>query len=202
MKNLALVLAIVTLFPFASCKEKDVVDPVVLTLTDNEKADLLFLREEEKLARDVYLFSSAKYGTQIFANISWSEQKHMDEVLTLLTKYDIPDPASKDTGVFNNVVLQQLYVDLTSKSNNSLADALEVGATIEDLDIRDIRLNVLRTDNADLLNVYDKLQCGSRNHMRAYYTQLSNEGITYKPQYLTQKELDEILAGSHEGCGN
>lgn len=202
MKNLAIVLAVVTLFPFASCKEKDVIDPVILSLTDNEKEDLLFLREEEKLARDVYLFSSAKYGTQIFANISWSEQKHMGEVLNLLTKYGVPDPASKDTGVFSNAVLQQLYTDLTSKSNKSLGDALEVGATIEDLDIYDIKSNMERTDKLDLLDVYDKLQCGSRNHMRAYYTQLNNEGITYKPQYLSQDELDEILAGSHEGCGN
>lgn len=202
MKNEALILAIVTLFPIASCKEKDGVDPVILTLTDDEKTDLLYLREEEKLARDVYLFSSAKYGTQIFANISWSEQKHMDEVLTLLIKYGISDPASKDTGVFNDAVLQQLYVDLTLKSEKSLADALEVGATIEDLDIRDIKVNIGRTTKSDLVDVYDKLQCGARNHMRAYYNQLKNEGITYEPKYLSQDELDAILEGSHEGCGN
>jgi hypothetical protein len=126
----------------------------------------------------------------------------MNEVLTLLQKYEVTDPASSDTGVFRNTELQQLYTALTAKTDLSLADALEVGATIEDLDIHDIDENLSRTIKDDLTSLYDKLQCGSRNHMRAYYGQLSDEGVTYVPKYISQTRLDEILARSHENCSS
>ena len=45
-------------------------------LSAKEASDLIFLREEEKLARDVYLALYDAWGTPIFLNISSSEQKH------------------------------------------------------------------------------------------------------------------------------
>ena len=49
-------------------------------LTDQEKEDLLFIREDEKLARDIYNIMFAKWGTPIFDRIAISEQRHMDAV--------------------------------------------------------------------------------------------------------------------------
>ena len=70
-------------------------------LTDSEKYWLTYMREEEKLARDVYIFLYDKWGSQIFNNISVSEQTHMDAIKTLLDRYGIPDPvADKGPGVF------------------------------------------------------------------------------------------------------
>ena len=55
---------------------------------------MLFMREEEKLARDVYLTLYDAWRLAPFANISVSEQKHMNAMLLLLRKYGLPDPAA------------------------------------------------------------------------------------------------------------
>lgn len=34
---------------------------------------------------------------------------------------------------------------------------------------------------------------GSRNHLRAFISQLSGQGVTYTPQYITQEEFDAII---------
>lgn len=173
----------------------------LVSLTQTEINDLKFLREEEKLARDVYLYSYEKYQSIIFNNISQSEQKHMDSVLNLLNKYGIPDPASTQRGVFVNQDLQSLYNSLTTQSDISLIEALKVGATIEDLDINDIDQFTENTTKSDLLNVYGKLGCGSKNHIRAFTNQLEINEVTYVPQYLSIDEYNEILNTPSGGCG-
>jgi len=160
------------------------------------------LREEEKLARDVYLYAYDKYGLNIFTNIAQSEQRHMDRVLTILTTYNIDDPASTERGVFNNSTLQNLYNILTAKVDSSMLDALIVGATIEDLDIKDIEEFKTRTTKNDILDMYDNLTCGSRNHLRSYYSQILANGGTYTPQYISQDEFEAIINSSKEQCGS
>lgn len=192
-----LVLATMVLFSLLSCNKDDDFTP----LSQTEKDDLLTLREEEKLARDVYLYAFDKYALDISNNISQSEQKHMDKILFLLNRYDLADPASVTRGVFNNAELQTLYNDLTAQVDVSELEALKVGATIEDLDIKDIEEFENRTDHSDILNVYSKLKCGSRNHMRAYYGQLMDNGFTYEAQFITSDALSAIIASSNEQCG-
>lgn len=185
---------IVALF-MSSCSDDEV------SLTQNEIDDLQVLREEEKLARDVYLFSYDKYGEDIFNNIASSEQKHMNKILTLLNKYNLDDPALANRGEFTNQTLQGLYDDLTAQSDISLIEALKVGATIEDLDINDIDDFISRTDNSDILAAYNKLNCGSRNHMRSYYGRLIENDITYAPQFISNNQLESIISSSNEQCG-
>jgi len=170
-------------------------------ISEAEKADLIFMREEEKLARDVYEFLYEKWGLLIFQNISLSEQRHTDAVKILLTKYGIQDPVTSDQrGVFVKNEFQALYNDLVKKGANSLTDAFQVGATIEDLDIKDLKEAVLLTDNEDIKLVYDNLTRGSRNHLRAFVTQLTTYNLTYAAQFLTQAEVDEIVNSPRERC--
>ena len=143
-------------------------DPDVVEISAEENLGLAYMREEEKLARDVYITFYAMYDNKVFNNISKSEQQHMDAVLTLLEKYNIEDPALEDVGLFTNEILQQLYTDLIAQGSESEIDALLVGATIEDLDIKDLADFTLETDDADIIQVYNSLACGSRNHMRAF----------------------------------
>ncbi len=192
-----LVLATMVLFSLLSCNKDDDFAP----LSQTEKNDLLTLREEEKLARDVYLYAFDKYALDISNNISQSEQKHMDKILFLLNKYDLADPASATRGVFNNAELQTLYNDLTAQVDISELEALKVGAIIEDLDIRDIEVFENRTDHNDILDAYNKLKCGSRNHMRGYYSELINRGFTYEAQFITPDDLTAIIASGNEQCG-
>jgi hypothetical protein len=170
-------------------------------LNTSEIEDLSYLREEEKLARDVYLYAYDKYGESTFLNISNSEQKHMDKVLELLNNYDLSDPAYVEKGKFKNQELQALYTDLTKKVDSSLIEAFKVGATIEDLDISDIDDFIDRAKRKDILDMYDKLTCGSRNHMRAFTKELNNLNITYYAQFITQTEYNVILNNTNEKCG-
>ena len=176
--------------------------PTLVPLTKEEIKDLNYLREEEKLARDVYLYAYEKYQMRIFSNISQSEQTHMNRVLDLLTEYGFSDPASSQQGVFTNPELQSLYNSLTAQVDISLVEALKVGATIEDLDIKDIDDFIANTTKPDLLNVYNNLVCGSKNHMRAFNRQLKNKEVIYEPQYISKEELNLILSGSNGGCGH
>lgn len=170
-------------------------------LTASEIEDLSFLREEEKLAKDVYLYAYSKYGLQIFNNISRSEQTHMDRVLGLLNQYQIKDSASSEQGYFNNVELASIYVSLTNRVDQSLEEALKVGATIEDLDINDLNHFLENTTREDLITVYQNLNCGSQNHIRAFTNQLNSLGNSYEAQYISEEELQDILSQQSGGCG-
>lgn len=163
-------------------------------LNTDERATLSFMREEEKLARDVYIFLYNKWTLPIFNNISSSEQSHMDAIVQLLNKYNLPDPVgSNGYGIFSNPLLQNLYTQLTTQGSVSLLDALKAGATIEDLDIYDLKLSLTKVDNQDIILVYNNLMKGSRNHLRSFYSNIINAGGTYTPQYITQAEFDAII---------
>lgn len=168
-------------------------------LSDEERNSLIYMREEEKLARDVYLTLNTKWNTNVFSNISSSEQTHMDAIMMLLKKYGITDPAGTNAiGVFSNQTLQGLYTQLVAQGNASLLAAYKTGATIEDLDIFDLKTALTKIDNQDIKLVYDNLTKGSRNHLRAYYRNILNAGGSYIPQYITQAEFDAIIAGQTE----
>lgn len=168
-------------------------------LNSTELTSLSVMREEEKLARDVYITLYNKWGVNIFTNISSSEQTHMDAILMLLNKYSLTDPVgSNAVGVFTNTTLQTLYNQLVAQGNASVLDAYKVGATIEDLDIFDLKTALISIDNQDIHLVYDMLTKGSRNHMRSFYKNILNVGGTYTPQYITQAEFDAIINSAME----
>jgi hypothetical protein len=168
-------------------------------LSNEERDGLIFMREEEKLARDVYSVLYDKWGLQIFSNIAQSEQTHTEAVRTILVKYNITDPVKDDSiGVFTNNAFEVLYKDLTAQGLTSLEDALIVGARIEDLDIADLQKQIALTNNDDITLVYENLMRASRNHLRAFVSQLTSRGGTYVPQYITQSEFDTIIASMQE----
>ena len=160
-----------------------------------EEASLIFMREEEKLARDVYITMYSKWGYNIFNNISSSEQQHTDGVKLLLDRYGITDPVSSDAiGDFTNSELWDLYQTLKTDGDSSLVHALSVGALIEEIDIRDLDLKYNENiDNQDIIYVYQILMDGSHNHLRAFVRTLSDQGITYVPQVLSEEEYLSII---------
>jgi hypothetical protein len=169
------------------------------TLTAAEAGNLVFMREEEKLARDVYLYLFDAWGQWVFENIAASEQQHMDAVKNLLDKYNLADPAAGNgEGVFTNPQLQKLYDSLTRQGSATERDALYVGATIEDMDIYDLQGILSETDKPDFVKVCDNLMKGSRNHLRAFVGQIELLGGTYEAQYLPQEAVDAILEAPRE----
>lgn len=192
-----------------------------MRLDNNEIAHLTFMREEEKLARDVFLTFAEMYPDQVvFANIATtSEQTHTDTVRDKLLQYDLSDP-NPDANEFPACIgsytgeewgwyFDEKYHQLVAMGSNSELDALYVGALIEELDMHDIAdcpavmveagyndpCGLRYTDESDLINMYRSLIDGSESHLRAYVGQI--EAIigagNYRAQYLTQDEVDDIL---------
>jgi hypothetical protein len=165
------------------------------TLTVDETSDLIFIREEEKLARDVYLTLYDIWETPVFATIAASEQQHMDAILGLLNTYKIPDPTvGKLVGEFVNDELQNLYDELVAKGAQSALDALMVGGIIEETDIEDIQSAMETTTVRNIDKVYSNLLNGSYNHLRAFASNITAiTGQPYVAQVVSQDVVDAIL---------
>ncbi|MCB1871544.1 MAG: DUF2202 domain-containing protein [Chromatiaceae bacterium] len=167
---------------------------VAAPLSSAEVNDLVFMREEEKLSRDVYLTFYELWRNPVFSSISRAEQRHMDSMGRLLANYGLSDPVIDDgIGVFNNRELAGMYGDLTQQGQLSLLDALYAGALIEELDIRDLQDAIATASHPDLIQAYENLQRGSRNHLRAFVRQIEMLGDAYEAQVLDQLEVDMIL---------
>ena len=172
-------------------------------LSEAEIAGLKFMREEEKLAHDLYTELGSEFGYRAFENIAASEQTHTDAVALLLEKYGIPDPVTGEPGTFSNDELQSLYDSLLETGMQSAEAALKVGAEVEEVDIVDIQERADTTEEEAITLVYDNLIRGSRNHLRAFVRVLEREGKDYSPRHLSQAEYDDIISSSIEqGAGN
>lgn len=169
-------------------------------LSESEIETLNYVREEEYLAHDVYVAMYDLYNVPVFNNISNSEFIHSTAIQALLEKYELPDPgAGHEPGVFQNPDIQALYDALVEQGSASFQDALVVGATIEDVDIWDLKEHLINdVDNTDITYALEQLYRGSRNHMRAFSAHLDFQGMTYTPQYISQELYDEIIGSGWE----
>ena len=168
-------------------------------LSEKEMAGLLWMREEERLAHDLYVALFEKWNRQVFSNISQSEAQHTSAVLALLEKYDLEDPsAGLAENQFSFPGLQALFDQLLNSGDASVIEALKVGALVEEVDLLDLeeQLNEV-VDNQDITLVYQQLAKGSRNHLRAFVRNLGQLGVTYEPQALDQATFDSIISGSN-----
>jgi len=163
-------------------------------LSSEEIDDLLYMREEEKLARDVYISFFEKWDAAVFTNISNAEQKHMDSLRTMIEKYQLDDPVTDNSvGAFLDTELLNLYHDLVARGDASLLAALYVAALIEEIDILDLREAIKESDHADIIRVYENLMNGSESHLRAFVAQIESLGDEYTAQKMSQADVDEIL---------
>lgn len=213
MKNLKLnhlfpIIIILLSFSFLqACNNDDDIDYIDVaneknieqTISVEDKAALLFMLEEEKLARDTYQFLDKTWGLNQFANIKKSEQMHMDAIKELLVKYNIEFTVLPE-GEFEDQNLQNYYNQFVIDGAVSKSNAFQIGATIEDLDIIDLQEYILETKNTSLIAVFQNLECGSRNHLRSFVKGIVKLGDSYTPQFLTQTEYDTIISESQEPC--
>ena len=171
-------------------------------LTAEQAEHLLRLREEEKLARDVYLTFAERWEQPVFSNIARSEQRHMDAVARLLAAHGLVDPVTDDArGVFSAPAFQALYGELVAQGSATVGDALAVGAAIEELDLADLDLALATAPPADVVRVFENLSRGSRNHLRAFAGQLEAIGRPYAPTSLSAEEVEAIVSTPRERGG-
>ena len=165
-------------------------------LDDTEIRHLKFIREEEKMARDVYRVLYEKWANPIFANIAESEQAHMDAIANLLSVYGIDDPVATDeTGEFTNDDIAVLYSTLVERGSQSEIDSLLVGAYIEEYDILDIWTAYDETDEDRIQIVYKNLYEGSYNHLSAFvYVYELVTGESYERQILEEEDYEYVMS--------
>lgn len=155
---------------------------VLEPLSDEEIATLLWMREEEKLARDVYIaMTGAHPAAKVFSNIAAAEQKHFDAIGRKLALYGIPDVALPDVGAFYDQDLQQMYFDFVAEGSVSYLDALFVGVAIEEADLVDLTVAIDGTDSRPLKRTYSHLLIGSQHHLDSFIRLLEKEGVDYEP---------------------
>ncbi|HPF72991.1 MAG: DUF2202 domain-containing protein [Lysobacteraceae bacterium] len=163
--------------------------------TAEDAQTLTWMREEEKLARDVYINLYQQWNKAIFDNIAASEQRHIDAIASLMVRFDVPDPSLPGVGEFSNPEIQSMYDDLLEQGSLSLTEAFWVGATIEDVDIYDLQIAIENTEVGTLKTTYGNLLEGSKNHLRAFVRQLEGVGVTYEPQFIDPVLYDAIING-------
>ena len=145
-------------------------------LTEEERDGLIHMRLEEKVARDVYIFLGDLYNNQKFLSIKLAEQRHMDAMAKLLTKYNVEDPVTDDTpGVFSDPVFQSLYDGFILQGQISLNEAFLVGKAIEELDIIDLEYQLTFVDNPDIIKVYTNLLAASESHLAAFVKSINSD---------------------------
>lgn len=178
----------------------DYFESLPVNVLDGETIDaLLLLREEEKMARDVYLTFTALYPLPVFSNIAWSEQNHMDLVAELLDRYGLEDPAAgKLIGEFTDGWVQETFDSLVALGKSSLIGALTAGAIVEDVDIFHLEHILEHSTFADVNVIVQNMEAGSRNHMRSFVGALEQREETYSATYIDQGMLDWILESPME----
>ena len=145
-----------------------------VALTPEAAARLAFMREEEKLAHDVYALFAAQYdgnapGAKIFSRIAESETRHTAAVLRLLNTYGLVDPAQPEPGVFLDEDLQALYTTLVAVGQQGQVEALGVGVLIEQKDMTDIVEAIeISVAYPDIVQVYSNLLSGLESHLAAF----------------------------------
>ena len=167
-------------------------------ISDEEKEGIRLMREEEKLAHDVYAVLYEKWQLPVFNNISASENRHFEAVGFLLETYGIEDPAYAEAGKFRNNELAHLYDSLVSRGSESLVAALEVGAFIEETDIKDLQELIDSEPDETSAIVYGNLLRASHNHLRAFTGQLAFREGNYTPKVLNENVYQDIVSSEHQ----
>ena len=125
---------------------------------------LRYLREEVKLARDVYSALSDIWGMPVFENTAKSKQSLMNAVSCFLTPYGFGAPTG-DAGKFVDSDLQELYSYLIDRGKVSRSNAIDVTILVEQTVIADLNDVFLQTNEKDVYKVLTLLKEGSENHL-------------------------------------
>ena len=199
MNCISSLLSVVLLLAATSCEKDENNSVIGNSLSKTEENALIFMIEEEKLALDTYTYLGELWDINQFLNIQKSEQSHVNAVSNLIERYDLTYTMLPE-GEFMNEELQGLYNQFVVDGSKSQLNALIIGATIEDLDIVDLEDLIQSISNGDILNVFESLQCGSKNHLRAFVGAINQMGGNYTPQYLSIEEYIIIIESSNERC--
>lgn len=148
-----------------------------VALSEEQKDELFFIYQEEKVARDVYITLGKLYPSEnTFSSIQISEQRHIDAARGLCEKYGVSVEGVDEDSVGNFVlpVLQDLYDTCVALGDESILDALKVGEHIEVTDIDDLQHAIeMFPEHDDVARVFENLKEGSYNHLDAFQSKIN-----------------------------
>ncbi|WP_067853652.1 DUF2202 domain-containing protein [Nocardia shimofusensis] len=145
-------------------------------LSARELSDLRTMREEERMAHDLYHRFAQQWGARVFERVSASEQRHYEAVGALLARYGIEDPsAGSPAGTYTVPEVQGDYDRWLARGLNSVEEAYAVGAELETADIADLTAATEASDEEAIDSVYGKLRTGSEHHLRAFEAAANGE---------------------------
>ncbi len=197
-----LTVSIVVLSAFVSSNQTvSIHNPLAANvLSDDEKAGLIQMREEEKMAFEVYSFCTEKWDVGVFKNIVLSEKKHENLIKEKLDQFGLTDPYIAEKGKYTNERLQLTYEKLIQKASQSVLNAYLAGAEIEDMDIADLDRFIDQAKNEEVIEVFNILRFGSENHMRAFNWNIKSEKGNFTPSFIDQKRFNDIVAADSSNC--
>ncbi len=131
---------------------------------------IAFMRDEERMSRDVYLAIAELYpDATAFSRIASSEERHFDAVGRLLTRYGLDDPSEgRDAGSYADASLTDFHDQLMAQAKVSVDEAYKAGVAIEEADIADLEADLDGDLPADVEAVWTNLLAGSNNHLAAF----------------------------------
>jgi hypothetical protein len=106
--------------------------PASGVLTAAQRAELVSLAENEKLAHDLYAQFAKVYGLRVFSNLAAAEASHLHALRMLMTRYGITDPtAGQAAGTFSTASVQASYDRLLATGRGGEHAALTVAQGLE-----------------------------------------------------------------------
>jgi hypothetical protein len=138
------------------------------TTTGLTNAQLTEMREEERVARDLYTQLGRSSGEAIFTRIAAAEQRHLDAVERLMSSQGMdPDAAGTTVGRYAVPDLQSAYNRWLAAGRASDQAAYKVGVELEKQDIAELK--ALRVASGTTgARVVQALRTGSEHHLAAF----------------------------------
>lgn len=166
----------------------------MIPLTECEIEGIVLVREERKLASDLFSELYDTWDFEIFKLISQSEQTYMDEIKELIDKFNIEDPVKDNSrGIFTSPYIKKLYSNLVEKGNKSAYESVRIAATLEDLSIKDLNDLLELSTKKEIITLYNSLRMASIGYIRAISKELKKYDRRYQAQFLSNEELRAIL---------
>lgn len=146
-------------------------------LDEQAQEHVAFIREEERLARDLYTALDAHHdGLAPFSMIKNAEQRHFDAAGRLIDIYHLDDPSEgAEAGEYAFDELQERYDGWLERGLKSEQEAFTVGVELETADIADLEKMIADIDNAQVDRVLGHLLQGSEHHLDAFTKAVNGE---------------------------
>lgn len=162
-------------------------------LTTDEIEFIYAVREDEKIARDLYFSFFRNFGLKTFENIGKAEDNHIKATEKLFDYYEIDYPALSANGKFEDASRQKLFDSLLLKGTPEL-EAFKVMALLEESNIVEYGEVLKSIVNPNIKLVIENLAKASANHFKAAIRQITALGGTYAPALMTQEQYRALIA--------